>query len=190
MDGGDFSAQEILENKTAVVVYFAALLVLIIIIMWTLRKNTTKSSEHYFGYGMPNSYQVLAGAPDIRFQEFSGTNQGSTPVNTATVKQLYPELRSKSERLTGSREPPVFYDISQTLAEYQYASQFNCADGSAPLPARDTYGNMTYACPDGSTPASGGSTGLDMTSLTGTEHATASPATAVQEALLMKQLGY
>lgn len=189
-DGGDFSAKDLLENKGAVLLYFAVLLLLVIMVVWYLKMMSSGSSEHYYGYGMPDSYQVLASGPDVRFQEFSGTNQGSTPINLATVKQMYPGIVKPKERLTAMREAPVFYDISQTLGAYQYATQFNCADGSSPMPVKDAYGNMTYACGDGSTPVSGMSTGLDSTDLTGQEHATASPATAVQEALLQHQLGY
>jgi uncharacterized protein (DUF779 family) len=178
-----FSAEGILGNKSIVLLYFSMLLVLVVLIVWYLKQG---SSEHYFGYGMPKSIQFAAGAPDIRFQEFTGTNQGSTPMNIPTVKQMYPGLISRKERLTAMREPPVFWDISQTLGEYQYASQFGCADGSPPMPVKDSFGNMTYACADGSTPVSN-QTGLDAAT---TEHATASPATAVQEALLMRQLGY
>src|ERR1700678_519796 len=187
---GDLSPHAILENNGVVLLYFSALLLLIIMIVWFLRNMS--SSEHYYGYGMPNTYQVLASGPDVRFQELSGTNQGNTPINMATVKQTYPGLfkRQKGERLTARPEPPVFYDISQTLGEYQYASQYNCADGTSPMPVKDAFGNMTYACQDGSVPSSAGTTGLDMTSLTGSsEYATSSPATAVQEALLQRQLG-
>lgn len=193
-DGGfDFNADSVLANKNVILLYFALLLILVLMVVWYLKKSNSSSSEHYYGYGMPDSYQVLASGPDLRFQEFTGTNQGSTPVNMATVKQMYPGLLKPKERMTAMREAPVFNDISQTLAEYQYATQFNCADGSAPLPMRDAFGNMTYACDDGSTPT-GFTPGTGVTdsgaSATVAEHATSSPATAVQEALLMNQLGY
>src|SRR6185437_11713133 len=135
-DGGfELSAEDILNNKWVILFYFAVLLVLIVLIVWYFKTMTNKSSEHYYGYGMPNSYQVLASGPDVRFQEFTGTNQGDTPVNMATIKQMYPgitkgaaermmAMRKKKERMTASQEPPVFYDISQQLGEYQYASQF------------------------------------------------------------------
>jgi len=180
MYGGGLDAQAILENKAVIVLYFAVLLILIIMIVWNLKTISSASSEHaYFGYGLPNSIQYAAGAPDVRFQELTMTNQGSTPTNMAEIKQLYPGVvnprnerlmnKRKRERLTSMRESPVFYDISQTLAEYQYATQFNCADGSSPLPVTDSYGNMTYACADGSSPSSAsGYTCSDGSSATST----------------------
>lgn len=184
-DGGfDLNADGLLANKNLVVLYFAILIVLVFMVVWYLKLSAKSSSEHYYGYGMPDSYQVLASGPDVRFQQFTGTNQGETPVNMATVKQMYPGLLKPKERLTSMREPPVFNDISQTLGAYQYATQFDCADGGPPMPVKDAYGNMTYACADGSDPTRGGS------AASGAEHATSSPATAVQEALLMNQLGY
>lgn len=188
MDGGmDYSAQSILENKAVVVFYFALLLLLVVMVVFYMRNMMAAKSEHYYGYGMPDSYQVLASGPDVRFQEFTGTNQGNTPVNMATVKQMYPGIAGgATERLTASRDGPDYlHDISQTLAEYQFASQFSCSDGSAPMPFSTPQG-MTYMCGNGSAPTKGGQTGLDS----GVERATASPSTLVQESLLMNQLGY
>ena len=177
--GFDLSAQGLLENKGLVLLYFAILLVLIFLAVWYLRSCTVKS-EHYYGYGMPDTYQVLAAGPDVRFQELTGTNQGSTPINMATVKQMYPGIiKSNGERLTSMRESPVFNEISQTLGEYQYATQFDCSNGDPPMPVRDSLGNMTYACADGSTPVKGA-----------LEHAVPAPSTVVQEELLRQQLGY
>lgn len=186
-DGGtEFTAKSILDNQGLVLLYFAVLILLVFMMVWHLKVLVSKtSSEHYYGYGMPDTIQFAAGAPNIRFQEFTGTNQGSTPVNMATIKQMYPGVLPK-ERLTSMRESPVFYDISSTLDAYQQGTRYSCADGIPAMPVKDAYGNMTYACGDGSQPTSGGQTGLDSTA----EHAEASPATAVQEALLMRQLGY
>lgn len=180
-DGGlELSAQSLLENKGLVLVYFAVLILLVFLIVWYLRCQAETKTEKYYGYGMPDTYQVLASGPNVRFQELTGTNQGSTPINMATVKQMYPNIvKPQGERLTAMREAPVFYDISQTLGEYQYATQFDCADGQPPMPVKDSLGNMTYACADGSNPTKGK-----------LEHAASSPATDVQEALLRAQLGY
>lgn len=189
MQGGglDFSADGLLSSKPLVLSYFIVLILLLFVMVWYMKACSSKK-ENYYGYGMPDTPQVLASGPDVRFQEFTGTNQGSTPLNMATVKQMYPGIAdaSGSERLTAMMEHPVFYDISQTLGEYQYASQFNCANGQPPMPVKDSMGNMTYACADGSSPASGQQSNLNSS----VERATASPSTAVQEALLMQQLGY
>ena len=187
-----YSAKAIMSSDAVKMLYFAVLIVLVILIVWYLRSGTQSSgAENYYGYGMPDTYQVLASGPNVRFQQLTGTNQGSTPIDTPTIKQLYPGLMTtKREQLTAMRQSPAFFDISNTLGEYQYASQFNCANGDSPMPVKDSFGNMTYACADGSNPMSGGSTGLDMNQMTGSERLSATPASAVQEELLRMQLNY
>lgn len=178
-EGGTFSedAKSLIESPVVIMFYFAILIVVVILMLMHLRKMG--GAENYTGYPTPQTVQSILAGPNLRFQEFTGTNQGSTPINIPTLKQLHPNLPGGKERLTAMRESPVFYDISQTLGEYQYASQFDCPDGGEPMPIRDVYGNFTYTCDR--------SQNIGAVS---TEHATASPATAVQEALLMNQLGY
>lgn len=179
-------AQKILNDHNVRLLYFAVLIVLVALIAWYTKP---KSSERYVGKGAGLTEQSVFSGPDVRFAgQFTGTNQG--PNAPLGIDGNSGNSRS-GERLTASREPPVFYDISQTLGAYQYASQFSCPDGNVPMPVRDSYGNMTYACPgdaqDVNSAVSGGQTGIVMTPA---ERMTTSPATAVQEALLMQQLGY
>src|SRR4051812_36533183 len=94
------TADKVLQNKSVIVWYFAILLILVFLMVWWMPKPMG-GSEHYFGYGMPDSPQVLASGPTMRqAAQFTGTNQGENPITTADVKQLNPGVFP--ERMTAS----------------------------------------------------------------------------------------
>lgn len=162
-------AQDVTGNKLLVCIYFAVLIVIVLIILY---KSMSDKSENIIGKPVPDTVQSILGGPDLRFaSQLSATNMGRNPVYVQDVKRMYPN----AENMTADREPPVFYDISQTLGEYQYATQFNCKDGSTPMPITDAFGNVTYQCDDSSTP-------------TRAEYMSSNPASTVQEALLRNKL--
>lgn len=136
----DQELSKLMNNPYVKFLYYAVLLVLVVMIF-----HYSKKSEHYIGTGLPYSTGAITSGATQRFGTgFSSTDQGSTP--------SYSDLRHNSEYLTSSREPPVFWDISNMLADYQKVAQYNCADGSPPMPMTDSMGNTYFACTDGSTP--------------------------------------
>lgn len=196
---GNSETDKIVRDSCVQIVYFAVLLVLVALIAYYLkprrRGERMASGEAYYGYPMPNTPQVLTSGADLRFgSQPTGTNEGSIPMNMATCKQMGTCVVGSNERLTGAREPPVFYDISRALGAYQESSQYLCPDGSSPLPAFDPKTKTWFVrCGNGGDYGSAPeSSAVDYTDYgdTGREFATASPSSSVQEALLMSQLGY
>lgn len=134
-------ARQIVDNEWVQLIYYSVLMVLVAIIFYHVH---VMSSENYIGQGLAYSTGAITSGATQRFGTgFTSTDQGATP--------SFNDLQGR-EYLTSSREPPVFWDISNLLAEYQYATQYNCADGSPPMPMKDNLGNTYFACTDGSTP--------------------------------------
>lgn len=206
---GADEAQKILDNSNVKVIYFAILIILVALVAWYLKPKNGERMEvgSYYGYGLPYTPQSIASGPDLRFQEFSMTNQDTVP--TPTVPSLIqaglvPGIKP-AERLTARREAPVFYDISRALGSYQDASQYACPDGSSPIPAYDdatktwfvhcgkyydpAEDKVKFKTDFGKVPESQQHDYTDYDT-SGREFATVGPSTSVQEALLMTQLGY
>lgn len=198
-------ANKLVSDPTVRVVYFAVLIFLVLMIVYYVKAEADASgAEHYYGYPLPKTIQYAAGGPDLRFQEFTSTNQGSTPDNIPTYLQTHPNALGGSEHMmTGERQAPDFWTVSNILGAYQYVNEYGCSDGSNPIPNVDTHGNITYTCGNGSlaTPIQGSvgsassmapskKSAVGSTTSSGAEFATSNPNTAVQEALLMRKLGY
>lgn len=197
---------KILDNSTVQVVYYAILIIALFMMVYYL-KNLSSKQEDIIGSGLVYSTGAITSGATQRFATYpTSTDMGAAPTYNADLRH---PSKLKSEFLTATREPPVFWDISQTLGEYQYATQFSCADGNPPMPVKDHHGNTYYACSDGSTPVQSlhpawqtqaqHSTGTVVAPTTPpvappvashAEWATSSPDTAVQEELLRNRLHY
>lgn len=180
MEGGGMSANEILENKGVRLLYFAVLLVLLVLVVWHLKtmndRADKQSKEHVTGSSMDKTYAGAYGytsrfgqlksqpgegepsfAYNIDLKDMAGANDNTTvarEVAKEVVKQV--EAEAKKERLSSMREYPVFWDYAKDEDSTASASQFVCADGSAPAVGYNVQtGQYNLRCADGSNPGFG-----------------------------------
>lgn len=166
------------------VLWFAIVLVLLILVTWYLKVLAFKG-ENLIGGGVQDKV-FTSGATQRFAQEMSQPGQGQyTTVRNAEIKEILPGvIPGRSERLTASREAPVFYDVSDMLGAYQGATSRSDnpeddAEFATIAAATTPYGNLPVDAT--ATTASAGSVK--------SEHlADHSPAAVVQEELLRRSL--
>lgn len=110
------------ESNKAKVIYFAIILLLIMLIAWF----SMPKAENLIGKGLGRGgdtalYGATSGATFRRLaQEFTQPGQGDyKEAHIPEIKEVYPNVVGKKEKLVGTRQLPQFMEIGSDLEAYQ-----------------------------------------------------------------------